>query len=122
MRLEPVYRAHGLEPGWHDVLATLRRTAEPMRPTDLTGSMMLTSSGMTKRLDKLEHAGLIERRPDPGDRRGVLIALTAKGRALIDELTAAHLDNEKRLLGALSDAEQKQLAGLLRKLRLGLPE
>ncbi len=122
MRLEPVYRAHGLEPGWHDVLATLRRTAEPMRPTDLTGSMMLTSSGMTKRLDKLEHAGLIERRADPGDRRGILIALTPKGRKLIDELTAAHLANEKRLLGALTDAEQKQLAGLLRKLRLGLPE
>ena len=79
-RLEPVYRAHGLEPGWHDVLATLRRTAEPMRPTDLSGSMMLTSSGMTKRLDQLERAGLIERRPDPGDRRGVLIALTAEGR------------------------------------------
>jgi DNA-binding MarR family transcriptional regulator len=121
-RLEPVYRAHGLEPGWHDVLATLRRTGRPMRPTDLTGSMMLTSSGTTKRLDRLERAGLIERAPDPGDRRGVLIALTAQGRELIDGVTAAHLDNERRLLGALTDAEQEQLAGLLRKLRLGLPD
>jgi DNA-binding MarR family transcriptional regulator len=121
-RLEPVYREHGLEGGWHDVLATLRRTAAPMRPTDLTGSMMLTSSGTTKRLDKLEEAGLIERRPDPGDRRGVLIALTAKGREVIDSVTAAHLENERRLLGALTDAEQRTLAGLLRKLRLGLPD
>jgi DNA-binding MarR family transcriptional regulator len=121
-RLEPVYRAHGLEAGWHDVLATLRRTAAPMRPTDLTGSMMLTSSGTTKRLDRLERAGLIERMPDPADRRGVLIALTPKGRELIDGVTAAHLANERRLLGALTDAEQRRLADLLRKLRLGLPD
>jgi len=121
-RLEPVYREHGLEAGWHDVLATLRRTAVAMRPTDLTGSMMLTSSGTTKRLDKLEHAGLIERRPDPNDRRGILIALTAKGREVIDGVTAAHLANERRLLGALTDAEQRTLADLLRKLRLGLPD
>ena len=121
-RLEPVYREHGLEPGWHDLLATLRRTAAPMRPTDLTGSMMLTSSGTTKRLDKLEGAGPDRARPDPGDRRGVLIALTERGRELIDGVTAAHLENERRLLAALSDAEQRKLAELLRKLRLGLPE
>jgi DNA-binding MarR family transcriptional regulator len=122
-RLEPVYRDHGLEPGWHDVLATLRRAGPPfrMRPTDLTASMMLTSSGTTKRLDKLEAAGLIAREPDPGDRRGTLIALTDEGRRVIDAVTADHLDNEARLLGALSPEEQNRLADLLRKLRLGLP-
>jgi DNA-binding MarR family transcriptional regulator len=84
--------------------------------------MMLTSSGTTKRLDHLERAGLIERTPDPADRRGVLIALTPKGREVIDEVTEAHLANERRLLGALSNAEQRKLAELLRKLRLGLPD
>ena len=122
-RLEPVYREHGLEPGWHDVLATLRRSGPPyrLRPTDLSGSVMLTSSGTTKRLDKLEAAGLIAREPDPDDRRGTLISLTAEGRELIDGLTPAHLDNERRILGALSEAEQRRLAALLRKLQLGLP-
>jgi DNA-binding MarR family transcriptional regulator len=122
-RLEPVYREHGLEPGWHDVLATLRRTGPPyeLRPTDLTGTLMLTSSGTTKRLDRLERAGLVERAPDPQDRRGVLIRLTAKGRDVIDATTEAHLANERRLLAALSDAEREQLAGLLRKLGIGLP-
>ena len=122
-RLEPVYREHGLEPGWHDVLATLRRSGPPyrLRPTDLSGSVMLTSSGTTKRLDRLEAAGLIAREPDPDDRRGTLISLTAEGRELIDGLTPAHLDNERRILGALSDAEQRRLAALLRKLQLGLP-
>jgi DNA-binding MarR family transcriptional regulator len=122
-RLERVYREHGLEPGWHDVLATLRRVGPPyrLRPSEFTGALMLTSSGTTKRLDRLEQAGLIARGPDPEDRRGTLITLTAAGSALIDNVTEAHLDNERRLLSALSDAEQRRLADLLRKLQLGLP-
>ena len=122
-RLEPVYREHGLEPGWHDVLATLRRQGPPyrLRPSDFSGAPMLTSSGTTKRLDRLEQAGLITREPDPQDRRGILITLTPAGLELIDGLTAAHLENERRILAALSDAEQRRLADLLRKLQLGLP-
>jgi DNA-binding MarR family transcriptional regulator len=121
-RLEPVYRANGLEPGWYDVLATLRRAGPPyrMRPSEFTTTLMLTSSGTTKRLDRLEQAGLITRAPDPDDRRGTQIALTPAGRQLIDDVTAAHLDNERELLSSLTAAEQQQLADLLRKLRLGL--
>src|SRR3954466_3688855 len=120
-RLEPVSRGHGVEPGWHDVLATLRRQGEPyrLRVTDLTSVLMLTSSGTTKRLDRLERAGLVRREPDPGDRRGTLISLTDAGLELIDEVTVAHLENERDLIAALSGAEREQLAGLLRKLQLG---
>jgi DNA-binding MarR family transcriptional regulator len=122
-RLEAVYRAHGLEPGWHDVLVTLRRSGPPyrLRASDFVRTLMITSSGATKRLDRLERAGLIERSPDPLDRRGTLIRLTEAGRALIDGVTEPHLDNEHRLLGALSPEERTQLADLLRKLQLGLP-
>jgi DNA-binding MarR family transcriptional regulator len=122
-RLEPVYRAHGLEAGWHDVLATLRRSGPPyrLRVTDLTASTMIGSSGTTKRLDRLERNGLVARSPDPNDRRGTLIELTDKGLALIDGVTAAHLENERELIAGLSGKEQEQLAGLLRKLRLALP-
>ena len=122
-RLERVYREQGLEPGWHDLLATLRRSGPPfrLRPTELTSALMLTSSGTTKRLDRLERAGLITRMPDPEDRRGTLITLTPAGHRLIDAATEAHLDNERRLLGALTDAEQRRLADLLRKLQLELP-
>jgi DNA-binding MarR family transcriptional regulator len=123
-RLEPVYAAHGLEPGWHDVLATLRRSGPPyrMRPTDLMETLMLTSSGTTKRLDRLEQAGMIAREPDPSDRRGTLIVLTDAGRKLIDRVTGPHLANEARLLAALTPAERDALAGLLRKLLIGLPD
>ena len=122
-RLETVYREHGLEPGWHDVLATLRRTGPPyqLRPSDFTGSLMLTSSGTTKRLDRLERAGLVERAPDPDDRRGVIITLTEAGHELIDRVTEAHMANEARLLEGLSAHEREQLAGLLRTLALTLP-
>ena len=122
-RLEPVYAASGLEPGWYDVLATLRRAGPPyrLRPTDFAATLMLTTSGTTKRLDRLEAAGPITREPDPGDRRGVLIALTPQGRRLIDKAAAKHLANERRILGGLSATEQHQLAGLLRKLSITLP-
>ena len=120
--LERVYRDHGLEPGWHDVLATLRRQGAPyqLRPSELTEHLMLTSSGTTKRLDRLEQAGLITRAPDPRDRRGIVITLTPAGVELTDAVTTAHLANEARLLQGLSDADRGRLAGLLRKLQLSL--
>jgi DNA-binding MarR family transcriptional regulator len=122
-RLEPVYRANGLEPGWYDVLATLRRAGPPyrLRPSEFSGTLMLTSSGTTKRLDKLEQAGLIARAPDPGDRRGTLITLTPAGHDLLDTAIEAHVANEHGLLGTLSADERGMLADLLRKLQLGLP-
>jgi DNA-binding MarR family transcriptional regulator len=122
-RLDAVYREHGLEPGWHDVLATLRRSGPPfrLRPTDLTAALMLTSSGTTKRLDRLERAGLVERTADADDRRAVAISLTEEGLALIDRVTEAHLANERHILRCLTDTDQRRLADLLRNLQVGLP-
>lgn len=121
-RLDPIYAAHGLEAGWFDVLATLRRSGPPfrLRASHFTRALMLTASGATKRLDRLEEAGLISRVPDASDRRGILIELTPKGRRLVDKAVVAHVDNEHRLLSGLTKAEQRQLAGLLRKLGLSL--
>lgn len=76
---------------------------------------------MTKRLDGLERAGLVERQPDPTDRRGRLVALTDHGREVVDAALLDHLDNEQRLLGAPDPGEREQLAGLLRKLLVSPP-
>jgi DNA-binding MarR family transcriptional regulator len=81
---------------------------------------MISSGGMTNRLDRLENAGLVERHPDPGDRRGKLIALTENGKRVVDETIARHVANEERLLAVLTAAEQEQLNALLRKLITGL--
>ena len=120
--LDPLFAEAGLQPGEFDVLATLRRSGEPylLSPTRLYEAAMISSGGMTNRLDRLERAGLIERRPDPGDRRGKLIALTAAGRRVIDETIARHVANEERLLSALTLAEQEKLNALLKKLIAGL--
>jgi DNA-binding MarR family transcriptional regulator len=109
--------------GEYLVLAALRRAGPPyrMNPTALYASVILSSGGMTKRLDRLERAGLVERRPDPTDRRGRLVALSAKGRALVDRAVVEHLDNEQRLLGALSAPERRTLSSLLRKLLVSKP-
>ncbi|MBP0580088.1 MarR family transcriptional regulator [Labrys sp. LIt4] len=116
--MNPLFAAAGLQPGEFDVLATLRRSGEPymLSPTRLYEAAMISSGGMTNRLDRLERAGLVERRPDPNDRRGKLIALTEAGKAVIDETIARHVANEERLLSVLTRTEQETLNGLLRKL------
>lgn len=86
----------GLTVADFDLLATLRRRAGhgPVNIRELQHSMMLSSGGTTKRLDRLETAGFIERRPDPNDRRGVLVGLSSAGRALIDEAVPALMQFE----------------------------
>jgi DNA-binding MarR family transcriptional regulator len=120
--MNPLFAEAGLQPGEFDVLATLRRSGEPymLSPTRLYEAAMISSGGMTNRLDRLERAGLVERRPDPNDRRGKLIALTTAGKRVIDETIGRHVANEERLLSVLTPAEQEKLNALLRKLIAGL--
>jgi DNA-binding MarR family transcriptional regulator len=107
-----------LQPGWFDLLAALRRNGPSyeLKPTELMRATLLSSGGITKRLDRLAEAGLIERRPDPNDRRGTLVKLTHKGRSAIDKLIAVHIGNEQRLLEALNPAERRALDTALRRL------
>src|SRR5258705_3149660 len=118
-----VFAPHGVSFGEYLALAALRRAGPPyrMNPTKLFNSVILSSGAMTNRLDGLEGMGLVERLPDPTDRRGRLVGLTDKGRELVDSAVADHLENEERLLGALDAEEREQLAGLLRKLLLSEP-
>jgi DNA-binding MarR family transcriptional regulator len=114
--------SYGLQPGWFDLLAALRRAGAPyeLNPTRLMHATLLSSSGMTKRLDSMAAAGLIERRPDPHDRRGTLVRLTRRGRRVIDEAVVTHVQNEERLLRALTAAERRTLDTLLRTLLIQL--
>src|SRR6266850_3738404 len=114
--LNPLFAEAGLQPGEFDVLATLRRSGKPymLSPTRLYEALMISSGGMTARLDRLERAGLIERCPDPNDRRGKLIALTAQGREVIDATITRHVANERRILASLTLAEQEKLNALLK--------
>jgi len=108
---------HGLSSSSFDVIATLRRSGPPYRlcPGDLLATTMVTSGTMTNRLDQLEKAGLIERLANPEDRRGVIIALTDKGLAVVDKAATAHVANQHRLVEALSREEREDLDRLLAK-------
>ena len=99
-----MYRRHGLGEGDFDVLATLRRAGEPYEraPGELAAHTMVTTGAMTKRIDRLEHDGLVTRRPSAVDGRGRVVALTEAGRELIDQAFAEHMRNERRLVDLLT--------------------
>jgi DNA-binding MarR family transcriptional regulator len=109
--------------GEANVLATLRRAGEPyeLTPTELYRGLLVSSGAMTNRLDQLESRGLLVRRSDPDDRRRVRVALTDRGRALVDAAMDAETEALAELLGFLSDEERATLIGLLRTVlvRLG---
>ncbi|GLQ18835.1 MarR family winged helix-turn-helix transcriptional regulator [Maritalea porphyrae] len=117
-KLEPFFAEHGLHPGEFDVLATLRRSGEPyaLTPTQLYEATMVSSGGMTNRIDRLEKAGFVERRKNPNDRRGVIVALTTAGFDKITQLIPMHVQNEENILASLSTDELKQLNRLTKKL------
>ncbi|MES5821060.1 MarR family transcriptional regulator [Streptomyces sp. RG80] len=120
-RMEKAYVPYGISRGEFDVLATLRRAGEPytLSPRQLSGTLMLTTGGMTGRLDKLERAGLLRRSPDPHDRRGLQVTLTDKGLTTLDEAVGAGLAAETEAMSVLSDEQADQLADLLRQLLAG---
>jgi DNA-binding MarR family transcriptional regulator len=115
---ERVYSVLGINRGEFDVLATLRRAGEPFQlsPKALSASLMLTTGGMTGRLDRLERAGLVTRSPDPADRRGLVITLTLHGREIIDEAVVAGLDAQREVLERLPETSRRRLSALLRDL------
>lgn len=122
--LDPFFKSHGLQLGEFDVLATLRRSGAPyeLAPTQLFEALLISSGGMTNRLDRLEKAGLIARAPNPEDRRGTLVLLTEAGLALMNRIVPLHVENEARSLSNLSREEQETLERLLEKLIDGLEE
>lgn len=116
--LEPAFSSHDLKQGEFDVLATLRRAGPPyaLTPTELYRSTMISSGGMTFRIDRLEKAGHIEREAHPTDRRALLICLTDKGKATIDGMLPTYVEAQERAVAALNPADREALAELLRML------
>ncbi|MGS4983590.1 transcriptional regulator, MarR family [Pseudosulfitobacter pseudonitzschiae] len=116
-QLERVYAANGLTAASFDVLATLRRSGAPyaLSPSELIAWTMVTSGTMTNRLDRLAAAGLVERKPNPEDGRGSVVALTPQGFTLIDRVVTAHVANQHKVLSALSPQDRAALDGLLRQ-------
>jgi DNA-binding MarR family transcriptional regulator len=117
-RRAAVFSAHGLEPWEFDVLAALRRSGLPyqLSPGQLVRETLVTSGTMTNRVDRLAARTLVSRDDHPGDRRGVLVRLTDRGRETVDGALADLLAAERAMLVDLPDAARTELAGALRRL------
>lgn len=111
----------GLDRGLFTVLAALRRAGPPycLTPSELSRSTIVTSGAVTKRVDRLEAAGLVARSTDPSDRRGVLVTLTPAGLEAVDVAASAYFAVSHGIMGALTPDERETLALLLRKLLAG---
>jgi DNA-binding MarR family transcriptional regulator len=117
-RIGALAAEHEMTLGDGDILLTLRRSGRPYRllPTQLTESLLVSSGTMTNRLDRLERRGLVERVPNPEDRRSVEVALTERGRKLVDAVVGEHVAREREMLAPLSPRERETLTRILRKL------
>ena len=112
-RLDRIAEAYGLShTGDLDVLTDLDRAGPPHQrtPSELAETLLLTTGGMTVRLNRLQRAGLIERLPNPRDGRGVLVRLTPIGKELAEDALATLLDTQAASLGTLQPSEQADLA------------
>jgi DNA-binding MarR family transcriptional regulator len=121
-RQESVFSRLGLNRGEVGALSALRIAGPPHRlsPTRLGRGLMLSSAGVTSRIDRLERRGLVRRLPDPDDRRGVIVELTDQGLEVVDTAVAAITISDRQLLERLDAQEVAQLEAILRKLLGGL--
>ena len=121
-RQESVFGRLGLNRGEVGALSALRVAGKPHRlsPTRLARGLMLSSAGVTSRIDRLERRGLVRRLPDPDDRRGVIVELTDQGLEVVDAAVAALAITDRQLLERLDAQEIAQLEAILRKLLGGL--
>jgi DNA-binding MarR family transcriptional regulator len=115
---EEVFGGFGLNRAEVGVLSALRSAGAGahLSPTFLFKGLMLSSAGMTSILDRLERRRLVQRRPDPTDRRAVRISLTEKGSRLVEAAVTANAERERRLLASLSPADAKRLARVLKNI------
>ncbi|EHJ5407393.1 MarR family transcriptional regulator [Salmonella enterica subsp. enterica serovar Wedding] len=111
------FARYNLSIGEFEVLAALARNPDrELSPKDLQKKILISSGGLSNRINRLEAKKYIVRIPDPSDRRGVIVKITPEGRKLTLEAVVSHVAIEKGLIQRLNEADQKQLASLLKKL------
>lgn len=120
--IERTAALHGMSGGEIVVLGALRRTGPPYEstPTGLKQLLWLSLQGLKKRLDRLEALGMVTRVVNPRDRRGVMVRLTRRGHAALDDLVTHPQSTVYRTLLDMPGERLAQLSSLLRKLLVQL--
>jgi DNA-binding MarR family transcriptional regulator len=121
-RIAPIFAEHNLFGGAFEVLSALRRSGSPyqLSPGELSRQVVVTAGAMTKRLDALERDGLVERMSRPGDRRGLLISLTAEGYRIVNLLLPRVITEARAILSPL-EPDVEILNDSLRRLLVEEP-
>jgi DNA-binding MarR family transcriptional regulator len=112
----PGLRRHELSPSARQALAVLEGAGEPLPAGVVAARLLVTTASMTAVLDTLERRGLVRRQPDPADRRRVLVAITERGRALVDAFLPEIAALQAAACATLSEAEREVLVELLRRI------
>jgi DNA-binding MarR family transcriptional regulator len=107
----------GLSLSWYDVLLQLRLAGGQLRMQELARSVLLSKSGLTRLVDRMEAAGLVARRSCSSDRRGTFVTLTAEGRDALRAAAPVHLRGiEEHFLGLLDQTDLRALRTALEKV------
>lgn len=116
--------AESLPMNWFDVLEQLRKApGQQLRMQELGERLAMSASGLSRRVSRMEHAGLVERRPCPDDRRGVLVVLTGLGDRRYRKALPVHLRGvEEHFLNHLSQEESETLRTVFERVLCGLSD
>jgi DNA-binding MarR family transcriptional regulator len=111
--IDQALRHHRLSRAGREALAVLDGAGQPLSPTAIAERLIVTTASVTSLLDTLERRGLVERRPDPTDRRRLLIVITHDGKAVVDQFLPEVVALQTAALATLTEAQRRQLVELL---------
>lgn len=120
--LDRALRHHHISRAGREALAVLEGAGQPLSPTTLAQRLIVTTASVTSLLDTLERRGLVERRPDPADRRRLLVAITDDGLALVDQFLPEVVALQTAVMARLSEPQRRQLVKLLATVREDLDD
>ncbi|MEU5948686.1 MarR family transcriptional regulator [Micromonospora sp. NPDC047465] len=113
---EALERECGIPHTWFEAMLRIARSPDKLTMSALASQIALTTGGMTRLLDRMVTAGLVERVPCPTDRRVSFAALTPDGRQKLEEAAKIHVRNLERVFADYTSDEIKTLDDLLDRL------
>ena len=117
VRVERLFRDYGLTASQYNILRILRGEGQPLPMLEIANRTVKVVPGITGLIDRLEAAGFVRRERSTADRRVIFVSITEKALEVLARLDEPLVAREKKLIGHLSPAEQRELIRLLEKIR-----
>ena len=109
-----------LSPAARQALAVLDGAGEPLSPTEIARRLIVTTASVTSLLDTLERRGLVERRPDPADRRRLLVAITPPAQAMVRQYVPEVVALQGAVMSGIGEEDRQQLIAVLTRIRAAI--